>query len=309
MNIVFFLLSSTCSSSINDEHVDTGMQTSSCHYSDCEKENNNGRSTAASKDLIGCEQLISNLLSLKKVNENIDMLLTMFKSTNNSKELCARETYTFSDDILKIVNDLRLCCETYLLECVNNRPLVSDSLQTCLQRDPGAYANLPRFNSDELKHLIELGPFQPRLSTYSKLNKAKQGEKDEIHVESNSRKTSSFQAKWYDDYSLIEYSILKDRIYCFVCRLFGHGPGAFCADPAWKKYGLQQWTKMTDKDGKLIKHFQSTTHIAANERLQMFKKEDSHVDIQLDKGKFSSHFLIIFTPKIGIEVIYSNKLF
>ncbi len=44
---------------------------------------------------------------------------------------------------------------------------------------------------------------------------------------------------------------------------------------------------MTGKDGKLIKHFQSNAHIAAHERLKMFKKEDTHVDIQLDKGKFA----------------------
>ncbi|CAF2951480.1 unnamed protein product [Rotaria sp. Silwood2] len=164
-----FLLSSTCSSSINDEHIDTSVQTSSCNYSDREKENNNGRSTATSEGFVGCDKLKS--------------------------------------------------------------------------------------------------------------------EKDEICIESSSRKTTSFQDKWYDDYPLIEYSILKDRIYCFVCRLFGHGSGALCADLAWTKSGLQQWARMKGKDGKLIKHFQSTAHISANERLQTFKKEDSHVDIQLDKER------------------------
>ena len=164
-----FLLPSTCCSIINHERIDVSVQTPTCNYSDCEKENDSHRSTAKSKGFIGCEKLISNLLSLKKFIENIDVLLKMFKSTNNSKELCARETYTFSDDILKIINDLRLCCETYLLKCVNNRPIGPASLQTCLERDPGAYAILPRFSSDELKYLIELGPFQPRLSTYPKL--------------------------------------------------------------------------------------------------------------------------------------------
>ncbi len=49
----------------------------------------------------------------------------------------------------------------------------------------------------------------------------------------------------------------------------------------------QQWSKVTGKDGKLIKHFQSNAHIADHERLTMFKKDDTHVDIQLDKGKFA----------------------
>jgi hypothetical protein len=40
-----------------------------------------------------------------------------------------------SDDILKIVNDLKLSCETYLFECANNRPVACDSLQTSLERE------------------------------------------------------------------------------------------------------------------------------------------------------------------------------
>ncbi|CAF4322626.1 unnamed protein product [Rotaria sp. Silwood2] len=284
------LVSSICSSGGDDERIDIRVQTSNYDYGICEKENAGGRSAVASTGIIGCEKLISNLLSLKKANENIDILLTMFKSTNNSKELCAHETYSFSDDVLKIVSDLRVYCETYLLECVNNRPLVSNSLPTYLQRDPGAYPNLPRFSSDELKHLIALGPYQPRLSTYPKLKRTKKDDNGEISVEVDLRKTTSFQARWYVDYPLIEYSILKDRVYCFVCRLFGHGPGALCGDPAWTTNGLQQWTKMTGKDGKLIKHFQSNVHISAHQRLQMFKKEDSHVDIQLDKERiFVNH--------------------
>ena len=160
------LLSSTCCNIINHERIDVSVQTSTCNYSDCEKENDNDRSTAKSKGFIGCEKLISNLLSLKKFIENIDVLLKKFKSIDNSKELCAREIYTFSDDILKIINDLALCCETYLLEWVNNRPAGFVSLQTRLERDPDAYAILPRFSSDELRYFIELGSFQPCLSTY-----------------------------------------------------------------------------------------------------------------------------------------------
>ncbi|CAF3731666.1 unnamed protein product [Rotaria sp. Silwood1] len=241
----------------DDERIDIRVQTSNYDYGICEKENACGRSAAASTDIIGCEKLISNLLSLKKAKENIDILLTMFKSTNNSKESCAHETYSFSNDVLKIVSDLRVYCETYLLECVNNRPLVSNSLPTYLQRDPGAYPNLPRFSSDELKHLIALGSYQPRLSTYPKSKRTKKVENGEISVEVDLRKTTSFQARWYDDYPLIEYSILKDRIYCFVCRLFGHGPGALCADPAWTTNGLQQRTKMIGKDERIyVNHHQ-----------------------------------------------------
>ena len=72
-------------------------------------------------------------------------------------------------------------------------------------------------------------------------------------------------------------------------RLIGDKSGTLRGDPAWTKYGLQQWSKMAGKDGKLIKHFQSTVHVVAKERLQMFKRENSHVDIQLDRSNDSSH--------------------
>ncbi|CAF2147626.1 unnamed protein product [Rotaria magnacalcarata] len=42
---------------------------------------------------------------------------------------------------------------------------------------------------------------------------------------------------------------------------------------------------MTGKDGKLNKHFKSTAHISAYQRLQMFNKENLHIDIQLDKQR------------------------
>ncbi|CAF5229829.1 unnamed protein product, partial [Rotaria magnacalcarata] len=42
---------------------------------------------------------------------------------------------------------------------------------------------------------------------------------------------------------------------------------------------------MTGKDGKLNKHFKSTAHISAYQRLQMFNKENLLIDIQLDKQR------------------------
>ena len=259
-----FLLSSTCCSIINHARIDVGVQTSTYNYSDCGKKTDSDCSTTKSKGFIGCEKLISNLLSLKKFSENIDVLLKMFKSTNNSKESCVRETYAFSDNTLKIINDLRLCCETYLLKYVNNRPVGPVSLQTCLESDLDAHAILPQFGSDELKYPIELDLFQPHLSTYPKFTK--KSKNDNTHVESKPRKITSFQVKWYNNYPLIEYSVFKDRVYCFACRLFGDGSGTLRSDPAETKCRLQQWSKMAGKDGKLIKHFQSTAHVAVNER-------------------------------------------
>ncbi|CAF5190644.1 unnamed protein product, partial [Rotaria magnacalcarata] len=150
---------------------------------------------------------------------------------------------------------------------MNNRPVVdSCSIQKCLERDPGAYISSPRFSTDEMKYLIELGPYEPHLSTYPRRATNNLAENDD--VESTSKKSLSFQDRWYCDYPLIEYSILKDRAYCFACRLFGSGPGSLLADRAWTTNGVYQWKKMTGKYGKLNKHFKSTAHISAYQRLQ-----------------------------------------
>ena len=42
-----------------------------------------------------------------------------------------------------------------------------------------------------------------------------------------------------------------------------------------------------EKNGKFIKHFQSNAHISSHQRFQTFQREDSNVDVPLDKGKLA----------------------
>ncbi|CAF3483926.1 unnamed protein product [Rotaria sp. Silwood1] len=69
-----YIACSSCSNNADSEIIDISVQTSNYNYCDSENENKSGHSEAVSKDVILCEKLISNLLSLKKVNENINTL-------------------------------------------------------------------------------------------------------------------------------------------------------------------------------------------------------------------------------------------
>ena len=55
---------------------------------------------------------------------------------------------------------------------------------------------------------LETGPLQPRIH----FPKSNFGDRQR-----------SFSAKYYDTYSWVEYSVIEDKSYCFVCRQFSKG--------------------------------------------------------------------------------------
>lgn len=79
------------------------------------------------------------------------------------------------------------------------------------------------------QYLIALGPHQPKLTKYP------------IKTAINNIKQHSFNPKWYNEYLLLEYSIVTDSVYCFVCSLFSNGPG--------RTNELLEMEKGTDKTG------------------------------------------------------------
>jgi hypothetical protein len=52
----------------------------------------------------------------------------------------------------------------------------------------------------------------------------------------------SFQKHWFRQHSWLEYSVEKNKAYCFYCYLFKHGQmdDKFCHD-AFTKVGFSQW--------------------------------------------------------------------
>lgn len=121
-----------------------------------------------------------------------------------------------------------------------------------VNHDPGGCG--PIISTSQRQYLIALGPHQPKLTKYP------------INPNINKCKQRSFSYKWYNEYPLIENSILKYSAYCFVCLLFPRGPDKLYSDSAWVQHGVNQWHNMKScgakKLGKLEQHFSSTSHKA-----------------------------------------------
>ena len=106
---------------------------------------------------------------------------------------------------------------------------------------------------------VSAGPFQPLLSSFPK-NDALVAAKD----------TYKFVGKWYIEYRMIEYSVIKDAGFCFVCRLFHQGAiliymyiySSFIRIPCldthldpvdhrkgrvWIEVDVNSWSKMKDR--------------------------------------------------------------
>jgi len=125
------------------------------------------------------------------------------------------------------------------------------------------------------QYLIDLGPHQPKLTRYP------------VNSNIDQCKQHRFSSKWFNEYPLIEYSILKDAVYCFVCSLFPRRAGKLYSDSAWVKTSVNQWHKMKScgakKLGKLEQHFSSTSHKAASYDYYLFMTNSNLIDIILNR--------------------------
>ncbi|KAL4112340.1 hypothetical protein QTP88_016149 [Uroleucon formosanum] len=151
--------------------------------------------------------------------------------------------------------------------------LSNNIIDEFINHDPGGRG--PSISTSQCQYLIALGPHQPKLTRYP------------INLNINKCKQHSFSSKWYNEYPLIEYSILKDSVYCFVCSLFPHGPDKLYSNAAWITTGVNQWHKMKScgakKLGKLEQHFSSTSHIACLSDYYQFMTKSNHIDIILNR--------------------------
>ena len=89
--------------------------------------------------------------------------------------------------------------------------------------------------------IFKFGPIQPKLAKFPQTSSGKQ--------------SRSFQIKWYSLYGWVEYSISKDSIFCFYCRVFNKehivdGSDGF-TPPA---NGFRNWKKVVGKNCRLKKH-------------------------------------------------------
>ena len=104
----------------------------------------------------------------------------------------------------------------------------------------------------------------------------------------SAKHTYKFVHSWYAEFPYLEYSIINDKIYCFVCRLFGDGAGCEQSELAWI-IGTNKWNKMKSrgkgKKGRLVLHFTSQSYNVALNRYNNFITNKNHVDLMLDSRK------------------------
>nr|XP_047131599.1 zinc finger MYM-type protein 1-like [Hydra vulgaris] len=160
-----------------------------------------------------------------------------------------------------------------------------------LSHDPGQRSKIE--NDNLRNYLIELGPHQVKLNNFP------------INKDIDKGKQNRFSSLWYKEYPHLEYSILKDSAFCYVCCLFPNGPGRENSEVAWVKNGIRTWHKMKSrgkkgKRGKLSEHFSSKSHKASLLDYCNYCNSAQHINLLLDKKQRQ----IVISEKEEIE---SNK--
>lgn len=120
----------------------------------------------------------------------------------------------------------------------------------------------------EFRVRIELGPYQPLMTIYPRMQVGKQ--------------KRSFHAHYYKKYNWIEYSIAKDAVFCFSCRFFkSNYLNASQLDSAFTIKGFRNWANAT----KLLdKHQLSKSHLTSLSSLNQYLSGKS-IDVVLNNAK------------------------
>lgn len=114
-------------------------------------------------------------------------------------------------------------------------------------------------------------------------------------------KTRSFNLSWYNIYSWLEYSILKNAAFCFCCPLFckeksGKGEDAFT------QKGMSNWKKALEK---FRVHQTSDMYLKC---MQFWKEYRSAEETVSDKLS-SAHTTQVKNNRAYIKFIFENILF
>ncbi|CAF3394777.1 unnamed protein product [Rotaria sp. Silwood2] len=163
-------------------------------------------------------------------------------------------------------------CEQQTSKIEQNRGVITTVNQSkFVSRDP---SDNKKYNDDELRYLVSCGPYHDLNLSYPQNLELKK-----------KNKQCSFTTNWCNDFPYLEYSLKKDAVFCFCCRLFGSDPGSEKSQQAWISTGASSWSKMTGQNGKLVKHFKSTSHMTAENRSLNFSQKKTNIDLMLNAGR------------------------
>lgn len=108
---------------------------------------------------------------------------------------------------------------------------------------------------------LQTGPRQPRIE----FPRTKFGEK-----------LRGFNAQNYEKYTWLEYSTNENKVYCFVCRIFGKEMRD--QNEKFTTTGYNNWKKLSEA---LQKHEKSTVHIQSKQMHYMYLHQQSNVHEQV----------------------------
>jgi len=128
-------------------------------------------------------------------------------------------------------------------------PTNAEADQTAVDDEP-AEELLHHDDSNDIDDLGVDSPAQPRLSSYPGTT---YGNKKKV--------VRKFQPSWYSR-SWLEYSVFKDRCYCFACRRFAV-VDAPDQDPAFISIGFANWKTALEVGRGFSQHEQSKSHLDA----------------------------------------------
>lgn len=108
---------------------------------------------------------------------------------------------------------------------------------------------MPTKNSSDLGNL-EQGPKQPILKCFP--------------VSKSGSQNRAFSSKHYAEFNWLEYSVERDAVFCFVCRMFDNN----LHENIFTVEGFRKWEKLKEK---LIKHSQTVAHKNNTEKYLAYK--------------------------------------
>ncbi len=201
-----------------------------------------------------CAGLLQYLKSqLRNVEGIIDEVQT---KDNANQEYFLNKVMETVDQVEETASELLRISSQVLEKFEKEKMTLYDSNQkafpTMPSLDPGLRSK--HLTDSQKTYLIQIGPTKPNLQVYpSNSSIAKEGHKQ-----------SRFNPSWFKEYPDLEYSLSKDAAFCFVCSLFGRGPGMEKAENVWSTEGVCTWHKFKScgkaKRGKLATHFSSASH-------------------------------------------------
>jgi len=168
--------------------------------------------------------------------QECNLLLSKLKSDTSPNPI------SFLVNTSEIMSSVQLKSEKYvaLTKKVLN-DLLTISNQTCndkvidhfLEHDPGNRKTVE--SASQRKYLVGLGPYQPKLATYPK------------NLDIAHGKQNQFSSLWFKEFPHLEYSVVKDAAFCFICYLFPKGPNRNFAEIAWVENGVNAWHKFKSR--------------------------------------------------------------